>query len=132
MMRLETPLPQIIKSLSNKRPQPVKLKDGVSLNVVIAARGYPEQPESGFSLPHIDQTPAEIQIFHSGTKWLNSEWVATGGRLFSVNTFQDSLLNCQQSIYPWIENLAFQEKITYRRDIGVRAYRHLIEINDYA
>lgn len=125
MMRLETPLIELIEGLRLGTHCIPKLKSGVSLNVVLAARGYPDNPISGFELSGIDQRPDEIKIFHSGTKLDNGSWIATGGRLVSVNTFQKTLVDCQNIIYPWIESLSFLDKVTFRRDVGVKAYRHL-------
>jgi len=132
MMRLDDSLLELIRSLKTDKPRTAKMKNGVSLNAVIAARGYPENPASGFALEKIDEVPADLVVFHSGTKLKDKEWTATGGRLFSVNVFKDSLLECQQAIYPWIETFSFHKNITYRRDIGVKAYRHLLDQNDYA
>jgi len=100
------------------------------LNVVVAAKGYPDKPASGFSLAGIENVPEPLRIFHSGTRLdrsdlKNPHWVASGGRLFSVNVLQKTLVDCQQLIYPWIESQKFLKDVTYRRDIAVKAYRHL-------
>lgn len=126
MLRLKTPLTDLIQSLRDKKPLRAQLDSRVSLNVVIAAKGYPDHPESGFALKGIQNPPNDVLVFHSGTKRVDGEFMASGGRLFSVNTIQKTLLECQQLIYPWIESFGFQDKVTYRRDIAVRAYRHLL------
>lgn len=125
MLRLETPLTHLIDELRSQNPAHASLSPEVSLNVVVAAKGYPESPLQGFALPGIDSPPQGIFIFHSGTRRKGQEWEAHGGRLFSVNTRQSNLLLCQNTIYPWIESLTFQDQVTYRRDIGVRAFTHL-------
>ena len=124
LMRLETPLVSLISSLSSQPLSPT-LSPKVALNVVIAARGYPDSPEDGFDLGMLRQLPADCRLFHSGTRLGGDHWYAKGGRLFSINTAKDSLLECQQTVYPWIESLQCQDQITYRKDIAVRAYRHL-------
>lgn len=126
MLRLESSLIDLIQGLrDSKKTTEAKLSSMVSLNVVIAARGYPDNPKQGFALDGIDEAPENCRIFHSGTKKENGKWTANGGRLFSLNTIQKTLFDCQQAIYPWIENQKFLKDVTYRRDIAVRAYKHL-------
>lgn len=126
MMRLESPLIDLIENLHNGKPEKAKTKNGVALNVVVAARGYPDQPLQDFNLFDLEKIPpAGIEIFHSGTQWNGKNWVAKGGRLFSVCALRPSLLECQSLIYPYIESLPFLKDVTYRKDIGVKAYKHL-------
>lgn len=128
MMSLRSSLSDLIESLKNpgaKTLPPAEHHEGISMNVVVASRGYPDDPMQGFVLSKIDDCPDECVVFHSGTKWSGKDWTASGGRLFSVNTRQKNLLDCQQKIYPWIESFSFLKNITYRKDVGVKAYRHL-------
>ena len=132
MLRLESPLTELIQKLRDSRnlKSQARLSNLVSLNVVVAAKGYPDKPASGFSLAGIENVPEPLRIFHSGTRLdrsdlKNPHWVASGGRLFSVNVLQKTLVDCQQLIYPWIESQKFLKDVTYRRDIAVKAYRHL-------
>ncbi len=128
MLRLQTPLSVAIESLHEGRPQNLSLSHEVSLNVVVAAKGYPDFPQQNFVLAGLENAlPKDCLVFHSGTKKTPSGWVANGGRLFSINALQSSLLECQQKIYPWIESLQCQDKITFRRDIAVRAFKHLLK-----
>ena len=128
LMRLETSLMSLIHSLSGD-PLTPQLSRKVSLNVVVAARGYPDRPEEGFDLSPLKELPSGSRLFHSGTSRKQGGWVAKGGRLFSINTAQSSLLKCQQVVYPWLEALPCQKQISYRKDIAVKAYRHLLDSN---
>lgn len=126
LLRLQSSLVDLIDSLKRGEPMTAKLSSLVSLNVVVAAQGYPDNPKSGFTMLGLDAAPSSSKIFHSGTKKSKDGWTAVGGRLFSVNTAQNTLFDCQQSLYPWIESLPFLNDVTYRRDIAVKAYKHLI------
>ncbi|MDB5037422.1 MAG: Phosphoribosylamine--glycine ligase [Bacteriovoracaceae bacterium] len=128
LLRLKTPLTEILSQLESGSEKRVEFLPGVSLNVVIAAKGYPENPGKDFELV-IDRVPKECFVFHSGTKRTQKNWLPNGGRLFSINTIQNSLIDCQNAIYPWIAELPFLKKVTYRKDIGVKAYRHLRALN---
>lgn len=125
MMRLQTPILDLMRGLEIRDSLDAKHSPGVSLNVVIAAQGYPDQPKSGFELPGLEHQYKNIQIFHSGTKWNGTHWTASGGRLFSVAALRPTLFDCQNAIYPVIEDFSFLSQVTFRRDIGVKAYRHL-------
>jgi phosphoribosylamine--glycine ligase len=125
MLRLKTPLLELVKSLAAGKPMTPQMHAAVALNVVVAAKGYPDQPESGVDLSGIEKTPEDILVFHSGTEKVNGTWRSKGGRLFSVNTLKPDLFSAQQSIYPWIESLPFADQVLYRRDIAVHAYKHL-------
>ncbi len=126
MLRLESPLPELIDSLSTE-PMAPRLSSQVALNIVLAAKGYPENVKHGFALEGLEKAPADLMVFHSGTRREGAHYCAHGGRLVSVAALADSLFEAQQKLYPWIETLPFLNDITYRRDIGVRAYRHLVK-----
>ncbi|PIR23454.1 MAG: phosphoribosylamine--glycine ligase [Deltaproteobacteria bacterium CG11_big_fil_rev_8_21_14_0_20_45_16] len=99
---------------------------GVAMNVVIAAKGYPEAPMKGFALPEIQSDSEELKIFHSGTSRSVRGYEANGGRLFSVACLEESLLECQNRIYNLIESFKFLDHVSFRRDIGTRAYKYLL------
>jgi phosphoribosylamine--glycine ligase len=126
MIRLKTPLTEVISDLKSTRPKPVQFHPGVGLCVVVAAKGYPEEPKQGFSLSGIESPAPGAEVFHSGTKFYEQNWIASGGRLFSIACLKPSLLACQNLIFPWLENLNFQKDVSFRKDIGVKAYRHLL------
>jgi len=125
MLRLESSLPELMSNLKKTSGLRAKLDSRVALNVVIAGKGYPDEPKQGFPLIGIDEPPRGIQIFYSGVKQKGSHLIAAGGRIFSVNSLQTSLLECQSAVYPWIEGFNFQKDICFRRDIAVKAYTHL-------
>jgi phosphoribosylamine--glycine ligase len=126
LLRLKSPLVSLAESLRGSNPAKAELSHDVSLNVVVAAAGYPDQPKQGFTIEGLESCPKDCIVFHSGTKRVGSNWTAQGGRLFSVNTTQKNLFDCQQKVYPWIESLPFLKDVTYRRDIAVKAYTHLL------
>jgi len=101
-------------------------KPGVAMNVVIAAKGYPEAPLKGFRLPDIQNDSKELKFFHSGTTRTSHGYEANGGRLFSVACLEESLLDCQNRIYNLIESFKFLDNVSFRRDIGTRAYKYLL------
>lgn len=121
MMRLETPLPEIIEGLKSSPQVTAKFSEQYSMNTVIAADGYPESPKKGVSLGKLPNCPDDIQIFHAGTKLKGQQWETNGGRLFSVTTKANTISECREKIYQYIEKLDCKNSVTYRKDIGHRA-----------
>ena len=123
MLRLKTPLTDAIRGISQQSP--VEFYSGVSLAVVVASKGYPDKPAKDFFLPGIETNPSGVTLFHSGTRYEKENWSAKGGRLFSAGTLEPTLSEAQQKIYSWLESLELKH-VTYRRDVGAKAFRHLI------
>lgn len=127
MLRLKTPLTDLISSLKSAQPLNPEFHSGVSLGVVVAASGYPDNPKQNFPLPDLEKPPVGIFLFHSGTRRIGDRWIAQGGRLFCIGSRQPTLLDCQNLIYPWLESKIRNENLIFRKDIGVKAYRHLVQ-----
>jgi phosphoribosylamine--glycine ligase len=126
MTRLRTPLPELIEALRANKSIVPQFFEGVSLGVVVAAEGYPDKPQKDFELSHLAEAPSSVILFHSGTTKKDGRWIAKGGRLFTATTLQPTLLDCQKQIYPWLEQITDGKNVTFRKDIGVKAYRHLV------
>lgn len=126
MLKLDEDLLELLSRLHTGHTADARQKPGVALNVVLAATGYPDHPKSGFELSGLESPPPHVMIFHAGTERARENgWRAKGGRLISVATLAPSLYDAQMRIYPFIETFGFLSNMTYRRDIGVKAYRHL-------
>ncbi|TVQ77611.1 MAG: phosphoribosylamine--glycine ligase [Bradymonadales bacterium] len=126
LMRLQTSLADVIEFLAIQKNRPLEsslepqLDHRPSLGVVLASKQYPRKTSNGEDLPGLESIPQSLQVFHSGTAWDSEReiWRTKGGRLVCVCTQQDSMKLCRSTVYPWIESLPFQDRITYRRDIG--------------
>src|SRR5207247_5654092 len=57
-----------------------------SVCTVLAARGYPEKPESGRPITGIDSAAAldGVEVFHAGTAVKDGRFVTAGGRVLTV------------------------------------------------
>jgi phosphoribosylamine---glycine ligase len=98
----------------------VEWSDDASACVVLAARGYPERPETGARIEGLEEAAAVngVQLFHAGTA-LDPEGslVTAGGRVLGVTatgpTLDDALAHCYESAarVRW-------DGLHYRRDIG--------------
>ncbi|HSH06804.1 MAG TPA: phosphoribosylamine--glycine ligase [Burkholderiales bacterium] len=90
-----------------------------ALGVVLAARGYPEQPLSGDRIDGLPAPSEDCRVFHAGSRLDGSQLVTSGGRVLCVTALGDSLRVARQRAYAAVEGIRF-EGMQYRRDIGNR------------
>ncbi len=90
-----------------------------ALGVVLAARGYPEQPVSGDRIDGLPAPSEDCRVFHAGSRLDDNQLVTSGGRVLCVTALGDSLRVARQRAYAAVESIRF-EGMQYRRDIGNR------------
>ena len=106
-----------------------KKYSGFSCTVVLAAKGYPTNPEKDFylDLSEIKETE-NLKIFHAGTKISNGSFKVTGGRILSINVCCETKEESIDLAYENIKKIkAYNDAelkeedaslIFYRTDIG--------------
>jgi len=93
-----------------------------ALGVVLAARGYPEQPVSGDRIDGLPAPSEDCRVFHAGSRLDGGQLVTSGGRVLCVTALGDSLRVARQRAYAAAEGIRFAG-MQYRRDIGNRGLR---------
>ncbi len=91
--------------------------------VVLASRGYPEKPETGFAITGLDNAAAvgDVQVFHAGTtKDKTGKVVTSGGRVLGVTALGSDLATARDLANQACEAIHF-DGMQYRRDIGSEA-----------
>ncbi len=90
--------------------------------VVLAARGYPDQVETGAPVHGLDalQDDKDVIVFHAATARRDGQVVTVGGRVLGITTLAPSLEQAIQRAYDAVGKLSF-EGMQYRRDIGRKA-----------
>ena len=98
-------------------------KPGASINVVLAAKGYPGKYNKGHSLVMPQKMPDSVSIVHAGTSIKEGSLVSSGGRVLSVIAQENDLQSARETVYGFIEILESQnnnfENYFVRRDIGI-------------
>jgi phosphoribosylamine---glycine ligase len=90
--------------------------------VVLASRGYPENPDSGKAISGLEAAAAErgALVFHAGTAMRERQLVTSGGRVLTVvgrgATHRDAI----DVAYRAASRISF-EGVQFRRDIGQKA-----------
>lgn len=95
----------------------------IALGVVLAAAGYPDNPQKGAVITGIPAETEDGKVFHAGTR-LNADGglLTSGGRVLCAVGLADTMRSAQQNTYRLVESIYF-EGVQYRRDIGWRALK---------
>jgi phosphoribosylamine--glycine ligase len=93
-------------------------KAGVSVCVVVAAQGYPDEYQTGLPISGIDAAESEGAIvFHAGTQLKKTGLTSSGGRILGVTAVGDQFNTAIDQAYAAIQSIQL-EGMYYRRDIG--------------
>jgi phosphoribosylamine--glycine ligase len=99
--------------------KPITWINAHSATTVLAARGYPEKPETGDPI-RMPARPNGIHVFHAGTgRTPDGELVTAGGRVLAITGVGASLAEAMACSREYAERVAFEGK-QMRRDIGRR------------
>ena len=87
--------------------------------VVMAARGYPDEPERGSEIRGLDAATHDrkIKIFHAGTRSDGARLLADGGRVLGVTALGEDLAAARDRAYAAVDRIQWPEGFC-RRDIG--------------
>ena len=94
----------------------------VSLGVVMAAGGYPNNYDKGLEISGLLEDETEdLKIFHAGTSLNKEDKVVTnGGRVLCVTALGSNTKEAKEKAYRRVKSIKW-EKAYFRRDIGYRA-----------
>jgi len=100
----------------------LRWSDEAALCVVLAATGYPDDPQQGGAIFGLDDAAADpaVTIFHAGTRREGDRLVAAGGRVLDVVATGPTVAEAQRRAYAAIDKIGFPQGFC-RRDIGWRA-----------
>ncbi len=99
--------------------------DEAALCVVLAAKGYPDDPQRGSEIRGLDDAAASdptVHIFHAGTRRVGETLVADGGRVLNVVGLGATIEEARNRAYAVIDRIDWPEGFC-RRDIGWRALK---------
>lgn len=101
-----------------------------ALCVVAASKGYPGAYPKGLPITGIDaaERQPDTVVFHAGTRLHDGQLVTDGGRVLSVTSLGDTLLQARDRAYAAMGCIHF-DGMHYRTDIAHRALRGLFSTN---
>ncbi|HEY0672172.1 MAG TPA: phosphoribosylamine--glycine ligase, partial [Longimicrobiales bacterium] len=93
-------------SIANVRAQ---FSTGAALTTVIAARGYPDAPETGkpITIPHWVDDAHDVLLFHAGTRNVNGVLETSGGRVMAATGLGANLTEAAQHSRRAAEDVQF-------------------------
>jgi phosphoribosylamine--glycine ligase len=99
----------------------LRWKPGASACVIAASAGYPGSYVTGHKISGLEEAARVpgVEIFHSGTAFVDGHYVTEGGRVLGVTAAAASLPQSLSLAYDALERIEF-DGMYYRRDIGHR------------
>jgi phosphoribosylamine---glycine ligase len=123
IMRLKSDLlPALIAARDgNLRDVDLRWYDDAALCVVLAARGYPDNPLRDTEIRGLDRAMAdpEVKVFHAGTRRDVERLIADGGRVLGVTARGRDIAAARERAYGAIDLIDWPGGFC-RRDIGRR------------
>ena len=132
-VRLGDPEAQVLmmRLMSDPLPALVAARDGVlksvdlrwhaehAVCVVMAARGYPDEPERGSEIRGLDAAARDpkVKIFHAGTRRDGERLLADGGRVLGVTALGQDRAAARDRADAAVDRIEWPEGFC-RRDIG--------------
>jgi phosphoribosylamine--glycine ligase len=121
MYRLASDLGLVLHAAAKASLEGIELEwsSDPSVAVVIAAKGYPREPQLGDRIHGIDEAEAEgCKVFQAGTRF-NSDGhlVTAGGRVLSVVASDSTLPKAIERAYRAVGHIRF-DGMHFRKDIG--------------
>lgn len=119
---IKSDLLEIIKACIDGKlsSQKIETENKVCVDVVLASKGYPENPEKGKSITGIEnfKDSKDIILFHSGIKKENDKYLTNGGRVLNVAGTGFNIEEARNKVYSAISQIHF-EGMHFRKDIGI-------------
>ena len=125
MMRLQSDLAELCLAAVNGNLDQVKAlwDPRPALGVVMAAGGYPGSYSKGQVISGLDAANQDgTRVFHAGTKLLDGQVVAAGGRVLCVCAMADTVSEAANTAYAGCDKIHWDGAFI-RRDIGYRAIK---------
>jgi phosphoribosylamine--glycine ligase len=100
----------------------LRWREEAAVCVVLAARGYPDDPLKGTEIRGLEAVAREpsVTLFHAGTKRQGDRLVADGGRVLNVVALGQDIAQARTRAYGAVDRINWPEGFC-RRDIGWRA-----------
>ena len=101
-----------------KTPVP-ESSQSASVVVVLASKGYPENPSTGDRITIRPMALNNVTIFHASTsRTSNGDLVTSGGRVLSMAATGPDVQSARRDAYSMIETAVHFQGMQYRHDIG--------------
>lgn len=104
----------LIDLLEGATPQ---WEDIATVNIVMAAEGYPTEPAKGASITGLEKVPGDVLVFHAGTRRDDGRLLVDGGRVLNLVGTGRNIREAGERAYDAAEIVAWKGA-QYRTDIA--------------
>ncbi len=131
MMRLKSDLLPILHAcaMGTLSHQSIEWYPQSAVTVVMVSQGYPGSYSKGTIIQNVDlhalnatKAPTETLLFHAGTKQVDDQLIAVGGRVLNATAMGESMRSARDKAYALAEDINWPEGF-FRKDIGWRALK---------
>jgi phosphoribosylamine--glycine ligase len=112
--RMETDLVDVLEGTSPE------WSDDATVNVVLAAEGYPEAPVKGSAIDGLKAIPDDVLVFHAGTKREGKKVLVDGGRVLNLVGVGPDLATARERAYAAADVVRWPG-MQFRTDIGAQS-----------
>ena len=117
---LESDIYDIFEAVATGRETTAPVwREGVTLGVVLASKGYPGSYQKGFEIKNLDQVDAHV--VHMGTAVKEDRLLTAGGRVLMVVAEGPSIAEAREKVYAEIRKIDC-DNLFYRNDIAHCAF----------
>lgn len=117
--RLKNDLAQVINDLLQGKSVDLTWEtQGYRVGVVVAAEGYPHDYQTGMEIPNFSED--DLSLCYAGVKDDKGRLVGSGGRLYLIEAFGETIEEAQGKIYKTLKDKKTDHTF-YRMDIGTKA-----------
>ena len=88
-----------------------------TVNVVLAAAGYPTAPEKGAVIKGLNNVPDDVIVFHAGTRREGKRILVNGGRVLNLVGTGATVSEARESAYEAVERIGWPGA-QFRTDIA--------------
>jgi len=118
--RLDGDLYEILQTLLNGDEPKFSWTNDVTVGVILASEGYPENPITGYVITGLENMDAETLVFHCGTAIKNGEYVTNGGRVLMIVRKAKTFEQARADVYAEVSKIKCSHMFC-RKDIAAGA-----------
>ncbi len=126
LIRMKSDLLPVLEAIiaENLHEISIEWDNRAAVCVVMASSGYPGSYEKGKVISGLEEVEGlpDVQVFHAGTAWRNSQIITNGGRVLGVTALGDTIPDAISLSYKAVSKITW-EGVYYRKDIGRKALK---------
>lgn len=118
ILRIKSDIVDLLEGAAegNLGEKEMEIDERTAATVMLVSGGYPGNYEKGKIISGLKEVNNSI-VFHAGTKPKNSGVVTNGGRVLSVSSYGNNMIEALETSYKNAEHIQFDNKY-FRKDLG--------------